>query len=98
MKIFISQPMNGKTNEEIEQERTHAVEAAKEQLGSNIEVIDSFFKDAPHDVRPGWCLGKSIQLLTQADLCVFIGDWKKYRGCKIEHEVAEAYGVPVMEV
>lgn len=85
-KLFISQPMKGKTNEEIEAERTKAV-----------EVIDSFFKDAPVDARPLWFLGKSIELLSVADAAYFAKDWDKYRGCKIEHSCAVEYGIKVIE-
>ena len=34
---------------------------------TNIELIDSFFKDAPHDVKPLWFLGKSFELLSTSD-------------------------------
>ena len=63
-KLFISQPMKGKTNEEIEAERVKAVKEAKAVLNDDVEVIDSFFKDAPVDARPLWFLGKSIELLS----------------------------------
>lgn len=42
-KLFISQPMNGKTDEEIKAERAKAVEEAEKMLGEKVEVIDSFF-------------------------------------------------------
>lgn len=61
-KLFISQPMKGKTNEEIEAERAKAVEEAKAVLNDDVEVIDSF--DAPVDATPLWFLGKSIELLS----------------------------------
>lgn len=63
-KLFISQPMKGKTNEEIEAERAKAVEEAKAVLNDDVEVIDSFFKDASVDASPLWFLGKSIELLS----------------------------------
>lgn len=40
-KLFISQPMQGKTNEEIYKERNVAIEKASELLGEPVEVIDS---------------------------------------------------------
>ena len=43
-KLFISQPMRGKTDEEILLERKRAIEAAKTKIGEDVEVIDSFFK------------------------------------------------------
>ena len=42
-KLFISQPMRGKTDEEILAERADAVQAARDALGEEVEVIDSFF-------------------------------------------------------
>ena len=63
-KLFISQPMKGKTNEEIEAERAKAIEAAKIVLEDDVEVIDSFFKNAPVDARPLWVLGNSLELVS----------------------------------
>ena len=96
-KLFISQPMKGKTDEEIEAERAKAVEEAKAVLNDDVEVIDSFFKDAPADARPLWFLGKSVELLSGADAAYFAKDWDKYRGCKIEHTCAVEYGIKVIE-
>ena len=98
MKIFISQPMKGKTNEEIKAEREHLIARARERYGENIEVIDSFFENAPADARPLWFLGKSLELLSTADAAVFAPDWESARGCRIENECAIAYGIEVMEV
>lgn len=96
-KLFISQPMKGKTDEEIEAERAKAVEEAKAVLNDDVEVIDSFFKGAPVDARPLWFLGKSVELLSGADAAYFAKDWDKYRGCKIEHTCAVEYGIKVIE-
>ena len=94
-KLFISQPMNGLSNEEIEKERARILEAVKKMVkDTNIELIDSFFKDAPHDAKPLWFLGKSLELLSTADIVYFDGDWKNKRGCKIEYEAAKQYLLP----
>lgn len=45
-KIFISQPMRDKTNEQIKEERTRAIEAVKELYEEDVEIIDSFFEAA----------------------------------------------------
>lgn len=45
-KLFISQPMRGKTDEEILAERKKAIESAERNLGEPVEVIDSFFQTA----------------------------------------------------
>lgn len=96
-KLFISQPMRDKTDEEILAERERAIESAKKHLGEDVEVIDSFFKEAPHDAKPLWYLAKSIELLATADVAYFCKDWDKYRGCKIENTCAIEYGIDVIE-
>ena len=47
MKIFISQPMRGKTDAEILAERERAINAAKDELGDDVEVLESFFRVLP---------------------------------------------------
>ena len=96
-KIFISQPMKDKTNQEIEQERKEIIEKAEKHFGE-IEVIDSFFKDASHDAKPLWFLGKSLELLSNADVIVLGKGWEHARGCRIEHECAVQYGISVIYI
>ena len=96
-KLFISQPMKGKTDEQILAEREKAIVAAKEYVGEDVEVIDSFFQSAPADARPLWFLGKSLEMLSAADVAYFALEWSKYRGCKIEHECAVQYGIDIIE-
>lgn len=98
VKVFISQPMVDKTDEQIKEERCRAVNRIKAEFhDDNIEIIDSFFEGAPHNAAPLWFLGKSIQLLSKADLAYFVGDWAKYRGCKAEHYLVKEYGIKTME-
>lgn len=96
-KLFISQPMRDKTDEQIEAERNRAIEKAKEVLGEEVEVIQSFFKEAPHDATPLWYIGESIKLLGQADIVYFCKDWEKYRECCIEHECCVRYSIKHVE-
>ena len=96
-KLFISQPMNGKTNEEILAERDKLIEKAENALHEKFEVIDSFFKDAPHDAKPLWFLGKSFELLSTADVAIFGKGWELARGCKLENEACIEYGITVIE-
>ncbi len=97
-KIFISQPMKDKTDEQILKERERAVSVVKEKFnGEDVEVIDSFFQSAPHDAKPLWFLGKSLELLSTADVAYFVGEWKNYRGCKIENTCAKEYGIETIE-
>lgn len=96
-KLFISQPMAGKTDEEIKETRKKAIECAELLLGEKVEVIESFFEGAPAEAKPLWFLGKSIELLSQADVVYFVKGWDKARGCKIEHQCAVVYDIKRIE-
>jgi hypothetical protein len=89
--------MNGKTNEEILAVREKAIKSAERNIGEPVEVIDSFFKDAPHEAKPLWFLGKSLELLSTADVVYFAPGWENARGCKIENQCAIEYGITVIE-
>lgn len=92
-KLFISQPMRGKNDEEILAVRKQAIEKASELVGEPVEVIDSFFQSAPVGVKPLWFIGKSLELLADADVAYFAPGWGDARGCIIEHDCAIAYGI-----
>lgn len=96
-KLFISQPMRGKSDEDILKEREQAIAKAQETVGEPVEVIDSFFQSAPADARPLWFLGKSLELLSTADIAYFADGWRDARGCRIEHECAVEYGIDRIE-
>lgn len=95
-KLFISQPMKGKTNEEILEVRKKAIKSAERELGEKVEVIDSFFQDAPVEANPLWYLSKSIELLSTADVAYFAKGWEEARGCKIENTCAIEYGIKLV--
>ena len=95
-KLFISQPMKDKTYEQIISERRIALQTAMQYLNEEVEVIDSVFRDIPKDVNPLWCLGQALKLMSTADVVYFADGWQNYRGCKIEHDCAEAYGLRIL--
>ena len=94
-KLFISQPLRDKTDEEIKAERAKIVKVVVDRFGQ-VEVINSFFESVPHDAKPLWFLGKSLELLSTADIVFFAEGWEKYRGCRIEHECAVQYGIDIV--
>lgn len=90
MKIMISQPMRGKTNEQIRKEREELVKVLE---GQGHEVLDTVFEEAPKDTDIAvYMLGKSIEFLSKADAVIFMKGWADARGCRIEYEVAKEYG------
>lgn len=104
VRLFISQPMRGKSDEEIESEREDLIAIAKAVYAGRgeVEVIDSFFKgglDVPAGAKaPLYYLSKSLELLATADVAIFAKDWREARGCRIEHECTDGYGVARIEL
>ena len=96
-KVFISQPMVDKTDEQIKEERKRAIEVIEKEIGEYVEIIDSFFEGAPHDAKPLWFLGMSFKKLSGADIAYFCKGWERYRGCKMEHDACIAYGIKTIE-
>ena len=97
-KLFVSQPMKGKSDKEILDERNRLIAEAEERSGEKFDVLETFFRGAPADATPLWYLGESLKLLGTADVAVFAPGWQDYRGCRIEHDAAVAYGIPIVEV
>lgn len=91
--VMISQPMRGKTDEQIRKEREQLINVL-ESKGFN--VIDTIIEDFDDKIDPVFYLIKSLEYLTNADCIFFMKGWEKARGCKIEHEVAVEYGKEVM--
>lgn len=112
MKVFISQAMNGRSEEEILNEREKVVkilEIIKDTLkrrsraeDDSIEILDTYFTDdEPEGVKQSgiYWLGKSMELLSQADICIFINKhYEKFRGCYLEYLVCEKYFIPIYEL
>lgn len=96
MKLFISQPMRGLTDEEILAVREKAKADVERLLGVEVEVLDSFFQGAPVSPTPLWYLGESIKLLGRADLVYFVKGWEANRGCRVERMCAIEYGMSWM--
>ena len=99
-KLFISQPMRGLSDEEILKAREEIKRRAEKVIGEPIELIDSFLEDYPGEINkhiPVYYLGKSIELLSQADIAYFGKGWREARGCSIEHIIACNYGIETIE-
>lgn len=94
MKIMISQPMKGKTNEQIRTERAELVKKLTEQ---GHEVVDTVFDDFLNgQATPLHYLAKSIEFLANVDGVVFMKGWQNARGCRIEEICAREYGKFIM--
>ncbi len=102
-KAMLSQPMGGKTQEEIVATR----EAAIEKLTSlGYEVVNTFFTDEWYSKEsmtergivhiPICFMAKSLEAMSLCHAVYFCEGWENARGCRIEHEVATVYGVDII--
>ena len=101
IKVFISQPMCGRTDEEIRKQREDAVCCVQEMYGvkrSEIEVIGSYFDDFARDAHPLMYLGRALVMMADADLVCFAPGWEKARGCRIENVAAHEYEKDILEL
>lgn len=91
-KAMISQPMNGLTHEEIQAKR-EKVAIKLERMG--YEVVDQYLGQCEAINRIA-CLGLSIETMAECQAVYFCNGWEDARGCRIEHEVAEEYGLDII--
>jgi hypothetical protein len=106
-KSDISLPMSGLDVDTI---FDNLVSAKEEYLDRNrVELKDVAFVDnlfmtprptasLPEAMHGVWYLSHSLRKLSACDEAFFYGNWKEARGCQIEHEVCEKYGIPFTEV
>lgn len=90
-KIFISQPMKGKTNDAIKKERELIIRDIEEMMEDEpFEIMDTVFDDFD-GATPLKFLAKSLMVLADADMVYFADGWQDTRGCQLEHECAIQY-------
>lgn len=102
-KAMLSQPMAGKTDEEIVATREKAVKALEEK---GFEVVNTLFTDERYSKEsmeergveqiPLCFLAKSLENMSLCHAAYFCKGWEKARGCRIEHEAAVAYGLEII--
>jgi hypothetical protein len=94
MKIIISQPMKGKSEAQVREERAKLV-AKIEAFGDT--VVDTIFPDfTDQGNTPLKYLAKSLEAIADVDAVVFMDGWQEARGCKIEHRCCEDYGIKIL--
>lgn len=91
LKVFISQPMHGLSDDQIAHARRMVVgylaRALDEVAGREytIKVINTIRRDdAPENASRMWYLGQSIQDMDEADILVLAKGWREATGCRCE--------------
>ena len=107
--IFISQPMTGKSEEEILATRQKEIEKIHQLFdadGVEINIIDSYIDDATRkhfkehvsdDIN--WdifWLSQSLERLAMADMIWLCDGWEYSKGCNVELECAMQYGISIV--
>lgn len=103
MKAMLSQPMAGKSEEEIVATRERAIAALEAQ---GYEIVNTLFTDEWYSQEsmkergvvqiPLCFLAKSLENMSLCHAAYFCKGWEKARGCRIEHEAAKEYGLTIL--
>lgn len=102
-KAMLSQPMGGKSDEEIVATREKAMAALQEK---GYYVVNTLFTDEWYSTEnmekrgvvqiPLCFLAKSLENMSLCHAAYFCKGWEDARGCRIEHEAAKAYGLDII--
>ena len=102
-KAMMSQPMAGKTDEEIIITREKAIAALREK---GYEIVNTLFTDEWYGKEamekrgvvqiPLCFLAKSLENMSLCHAAYFCKGWEQARGCRIEHDAAVAYGLEII--
>lgn len=102
-RVMISQPMAGKTDEEIVEARDKACAALSEMGYEFVNTLftDEWYSDVAMKERgvvqiPLCYLAKSLENMSLCHAAYFCKGWEDARGCRIEHDAAVAYGLEVL--
>lgn len=102
-KAMLSQPMAGKSEEEIVSTRERAASFLAE---NGYEIVNTLFTDEWYSsdvmkargvVQDPLCfLAKSLESMSLCHTAYFCKGWESARGCRLEHEAAKAYGLEII--
>ncbi len=102
-KAMLSQPMAGKTDDEIREAREKAITALEKE---GCEIVNTLFTDEWYSKEsmeergvvqiPLCFLAKSLESMSKCHVAYFCKGWENARGCRIEHDAAVAYGLEII--
>lgn len=110
MRLFIAQPMTGKSDDEINLIRGIVSRAYIDHLietkeFTTVELIDQVNIPDPEGIenlsgkeKRLTYLGRSIQLIATADIVIFAGDWREAKGCVVERLICVDYDIPIYDI
>jgi len=99
-RIFICMPMKDRSDIDIQNSIAKFSDVIRRKYSGPIEIIHNFTMEVPPSSvknKSVWYLAKAIDKMANADYLAYVrGVGCEYRGCEIEKEIAETYGIKVM--
>lgn len=103
MKIFVSQPMHGLSEDQIESAYQDAARDIRSRIkpGMPVEILSTRKYELPYELRKGrnermcyW--SHALQVLSMADAIYLCPGWQHAAGCTVEANAARLCGLPVI--
>lgn len=105
LRVFISLPMSGRSDEEVKRdiEMVEKIVGEKHWFGDEVEFVDNLLTQTELELfdlldkpvtKNLLYLGTAITKMASCHAVVFAPDWDKARGCRIEFDVAKEYNIP----
>lgn len=109
LNIFISQPMHGRDEKDILEERElimHYLNTINPYKKTwELKLVDNLHHEArtwdylpPERAARLYNLGQSVSQMADADLVIFAKGWSDAAGCAIEKVIATSYGILAFNV
>lgn len=102
-KVMISQPMGGKTDDEIIRTRDRALMSLEQRGYSTVNTLfaDEWYSTEAMTERGViqvslYFMAKSLESMSLCHAVYFCKGWENARGCHIEHDAAKAYGLEII--
>ena len=102
-RAMLSQPMAGKTDDEIKETREKAIKTLENK---GYEIVNTLFTDEWYSKEkmaergvvqiPLCFLAKSLENMSLCHAAYFCKGWENARGCCIEHDAAVEYGLDII--
>lgn len=106
LRVFISVPMSGRGEAEVAADIEEAKAAFNKFFGLDfdgdcVEFVNTFVQEeAPDECRKDrvWHLGNSIKILSTCDVVLFAKNSYRAKGCNVEDDISDSYGIPSIRI
>ena len=93
LKFYLSFPITGR---ELKDVKVYAKRLKMAWEKKGYEVVTPFEVVPEDDASYEYCMGKDVEAVLKCDGIIMCKDWFYSKGCRLEYNVAEIYGLKVM--